>query len=68
MKEETQSTTRSSEIAAPRGRAIAALGYVILVVYGSLYPFSGWVVRRDPFAFLLQGWSGTQVSLGDVGT
>ncbi len=51
-----------------RGRGLAALGYVLLVVYGSLYPFSGWVTPPDPFAFLLRDWKGTQVSLGDLGT
>ena len=49
-----------------RGRGHAALGYAILVVYGSLYPFSGWMAARDPFAFLFQGWGTTYVSLGDL--
>lgn len=47
--------------------ALAALGYAVLVAYGSLYPFSGWVTPRDPLAFLLR-WHGTQVSLGDLAT
>ena len=51
-----------------RNTALAALGYVVLVVYGSLYPFSGWVAPRDPFVFLLRGWNGTQVSVGDLAT
>ena len=51
-----------------QGPTLAALAYVALIVYGSLYPFSGWVGARDPFAFLLRGFSGTQVSLGDLVT
>ena len=51
-----------------RNTALAALGYAVLVVYGSLYPFSGWMASRDPFAFLLRGWNGTQVSVGDLAT
>ena len=51
-----------------QGPALAALAYVVLIVYGSLYPFSGWVGARDPFAFLLRGFTGTQVSLGDLVT
>ena len=35
--------------------ALAALGYAVLVAYGSLYPFSGWVTPRDPLAFLQIG-------------
>lgn len=50
-----------------RGTALAALGYIVLVVYASLYPFSGWVAPPDPLAFLLR-WHGTQVSLGDLVT
>ncbi len=51
-----------------QGRGHAALGYAVLIVYGSLYPFSGWVAARDPFAFLFYGWSATYVSPGDLAT
>lgn len=60
--------------ASRRSRRHAALGYAILIVYGSLYPFSGWVATRDPFAFLFHGWSllywwsATYVSPGDLVT
>jgi len=33
---------------------IAAFLYALLIVYGSLYPFSGWIAREAPFAFLDQ--------------
>src|SRR6202163_2320523 len=36
-----------------RGWALAALAYAALIVYGSLYPFSGWTIRGVKlFAFL----------------
>ncbi len=50
------------------GEGLAVLGYVLLIVYGSLYPFSGWVDAPDCFAFLYQGLSSTQVQLGDLVT
>lgn len=38
----------------------AALAYVALIVYGSLYPFSGWTTRGVTlFAFLIPDWSGS---------
>ena len=33
---------------------LIAFVYGLLIVYGSLYPFSGWIARDDPFAFLHQ--------------
>jgi VanZ family protein len=51
-----------------QGRGHAAVGYAVLIVYGSLYPFSGWFDARDPFAFLFYGWSATYVSPGDLAT
>jgi VanZ family protein len=47
---------------------LAALGYAALVAYGSLYPFAGGTSSPHPLAFLAHGWSGTQISLGDLGT
>ena len=39
--------------------ALAALAYAALIVYGSLYPFSGWTTRGVKlFAFLSPDWSG----------
>ena len=39
--------------------ALAALAYAALIVYGSLYPFSGWTTRDVKlFAFLLPEWAG----------
>ena len=43
------------------------LGYVALILYGSLYPFSGWVSGRDPLAFLAES-TRLQISLGDMVT
>ncbi len=37
----------------------AALAYAALIVYGSLYPFSGWTIRGvGLFAFLIPEWPG----------
>lgn len=47
---------------------LAALGYAALVVYGSLYPFSGWVGSPAPFAFLARPLSHNSFSIGDVVT
>jgi VanZ family protein len=33
-----------------------AILYALLIVFGSLYPFSGWIANPQPFAFLAQGW------------
>jgi len=43
------------------------IAYVVLILYGSFYPFSGWVSERDPFAFLSEG-ARLRISLGDVVT
>ena len=47
---------------------LAALAYTALIVYGSLYPFSGWTTRGvRQFAFLIPEWSG-HLSRADVVT
>jgi VanZ family protein len=54
MKAPPARSTRESS-----GWGVAALAYAALIVYGSLYPFSGWTtggVRL--FAFLIPEWSG----------
>jgi VanZ family protein len=33
-----------------------AILYAVLIVFGSLYPFSGWITNPEPFAFLAHGW------------
>jgi VanZ family protein len=33
-----------------------SLLYTLLIVYGSLYPFTGWTPDAEPYAFLAQGW------------
>lgn len=58
-----------ARIATPRiDGSLATLAYAALIVYGSLYPFSGWVGAADPFAFFFRRLSETQFSLGDVFT
>ena len=47
---------------------LAALAYAALIVYGSLYPFSGWTTRGVRlFAFLILDWSG-HISRADLVT
>lgn len=53
---------------AHRSEALAALAYALLILYGSLYPFSGWVGSAAPFAFLARPLSQTSFSIGDVVT
>ncbi|MHB1591847.1 MAG: VanZ family protein, partial [Sulfuricella sp.] len=35
---------------------ILAAAYALLIVYGSLYPFSGWLPAEDMLAFLTDPW------------
>src|SRR5208282_1069987 len=50
------------------GWGLAALAYSVLIVYGSLYPFSGWTTQGVRlFAFLIPDWSG-HWSRADVAT
>jgi VanZ family protein len=44
---------------------IGLLTYVALIVYGGLYPFSGWTASEDTFAFL-SAWNIKALSLPDV--
>lgn len=44
---------------------IGLLIYVALIVYGSLYPFSGWTASEDTFAFL-STWNIKALSLPDL--
>ena len=46
-----------------------ALGYGALIIYGSLYPFSGWTAGSEPFDFLFDAarWA-RRPSLGDIVT
>lgn len=56
----TGSSARFPRLASERGRwGLAALAYAALIVYGSLYPFTGWTTRGVTLlAFLLPDWSG----------
>ena len=36
---------------------LLALAYLVLLIYASLYPFSGWTVPVQPFAFLAPEWT-----------
>lgn len=47
---------------------LTTLAYAALIVYGSLYPFSGWVSSAEPLAFLTRTLSETRFSLGDLVT
>ena len=40
--------------------------YVLLIVYGSLYPFTGWRWPDDHTAIILQGWWPQHISRGDL--
>src|SRR5271167_1145451 len=41
------------------GWGLPALAYTALIVYGSLYPFTGWTTQGVRlFAFLIPNWSG----------
>lgn len=44
---------------------IGVLAYAALIVYGSLYPFSGWTANEDTFAFL-STWNIKALSLPDL--
>lgn len=44
---------------------IGLLAYVALIIYGSLYPFSGWTANEDTFAFLYS-WNVKALSLPDL--
>src|ERR1700675_4763411 len=63
-----RSNSEMESRAARLGRGFAVLGYALLIVYGSLYPFSGWMAAPDCFAFLFQGLSSTPVQFGDLVT
>ena len=65
----TGSSARFPRLASERGRwGLAALAYAALIVYGSLYPLTGWTTRGVRlFAFLLPDWSG-HLSRADVVT
>ena len=41
---------------APSASPILATAYALLIVYGSLYPFSGWLPGQDMLAFLTAPW------------
>lgn len=41
---------------APSASPYLAAAYALLIVYGSLYPFSGWLPAEDVFAFLSGHW------------
>ena len=44
-----------ARVSQPRmDRTLGILGYVALILYGSLYPFSGWTPSPDAFAFLFR--------------
>lgn len=47
-----QKDKASSSSASP----ILAAAYALLIVYGSLYPFSGWLPAEDMLAFLTAPW------------
>ena len=59
----------SRQLSPPRGRwGLAAFAYTALIVYGSLYPFSGWTAADvTPFAFLTPRWP-SHLSRADVVT
>lgn len=40
----------------PSASPYLAAAYALLIVYGSLYPFSGWLPAEDVFAFLSGSW------------
>ena len=48
--------------------ALLTAAYAGLIVYGSLYPFSGWESAAEPFAFFLRPLTETRFSLGDLFT
>ncbi len=41
---------------APSASPFLAAAYALLIVYGSLYPFSGWLPAEDMLAFLTDPW------------
>src|SRR6266571_563416 len=65
----TRINPSSARLTRDSGRwGLAALAYAALIVYGSLYPFTGWTSDRVRlFAFLVPQWSG-HLSRADVVT
>ncbi len=65
----TRINPSSARLTRDSGRwGLAALAYAALIVYGSLYPFTGWTADRVRlFAFLVPQWSG-HLSRADVVT
>ena len=62
-------TAEPAETAANAPRwGVLAVVYMALILYGSLYPFSGWVTGRPPTAFIVQPWNELRLSLGDIVT
>ncbi len=45
---------------------MALAAYTCLILYGSLFPFSGWMPQADAWELLLQGQRGAHLSLPDL--
>jgi VanZ family protein len=52
--------------AAWRGWLVAALLYALLIVYGSLFPLSGWTPSADPWIWLANMPDGSRLSRADL--